>query len=182
MKTINCDGPVWAMAWHPWQPSYLVIGSSKSGTINLWNVNKSTEEAHHTFDSSASVCNLEWSPVSGELVAGIWVSEPAEDGQEPLGRSVLVILKTLNKVVERMECFTKQIDYILWSPDGRQIATAGSDEELRIWYFLGPSSARKKDISRFLKPLMPASFTMLPCDKRRNQNRSSDIQISTKKT
>jgi hypothetical protein len=40
---------------------------------------------------------------------------------EPLGRSVLVVLKTLNKVVDRMECYAGQIYYLLWSPDGRQI-------------------------------------------------------------
>lgn len=55
-------------------------------------------------------------------------------------------------------------------------ATAGSDETLRIWYFLGPSSTRQKDISRFLKPLMPPYFTMLPFNKRRNQNGSSYTQ------
>jgi len=62
-----------AMAWHPWRPSYLVIGGSVSGNISLWNVNKYTQEAHHRLDSLASVCSLEWSPVTGELVAGIWV-------------------------------------------------------------------------------------------------------------
>lgn len=62
------------MAWHPWKPSYFVIGSSISGSISLWNVNKYTQEAHHTLGSSAFVCSLEWSPVTGELVAGIWIS------------------------------------------------------------------------------------------------------------
>jgi hypothetical protein len=49
-------------------------------------------------------------------------------------------------------------------------ATVGSDETLRIWYFLGPSSAREKDIWRFVKPLAPATFSFLPCRKRKNQN------------
>jgi hypothetical protein len=47
--------------------------------------------------------------------------EPSEDGMEPVGRSVLVVLKTLNKVVDRMEFYAGQIYYLLWSPDGRQI-------------------------------------------------------------
>jgi hypothetical protein len=59
-------------------------------------------------------------------------------------------------------------------------ATAGSDETLRIWYFLGPSSAREKDIWRFLKPLMPPYFSMLPFNKRRNQNDSSYTQKISK--
>ena len=64
-----------AMAWHPWKPSYLAIGGAISGTIGLWNVNKHTEEPEYIMlDSSAFVCNLEWSPVTGELVASIWVS------------------------------------------------------------------------------------------------------------
>jgi len=52
-------------------------------------------------------------------------------------------------------------------------ATVGSDETLRIWYFLGPSSAREKDIWRFLKPMVPATFSMLPSKKRMGQNDNS---------
>jgi WD40 repeat protein len=69
------------MAWHPWQPSYLVTGGSTSGSISLWNVNKYTQEAHHTLDSSAFVCSLEWSPVTGELVAGILVLGESQELQ-----------------------------------------------------------------------------------------------------
>jgi hypothetical protein len=47
--------------------------------------------------------------------------EPTGNGQGLLGHSVLVVLKTLNKVVDRMECYAGQIYYLLWSPDGKQI-------------------------------------------------------------
>jgi len=49
-------------------------------------------------------------------------------------------------------------------------AAVGSDETLRIWYFLGPSSEREKDIRRFIKPLIPATFSFQPYRKRKNQN------------
>ncbi|KAJ9601163.1 hypothetical protein L9F63_000683, partial [Diploptera punctata] len=34
----------------------------------------------------------------------------------------------------------------------------GSDEILRIYYFLGPSSARRTDLSRYLKPMVPFNY------------------------
>lgn len=73
MTSLNDDFQ--AIAWHPWKPSYLAIGGSLSGTISLWDVNKRNEEVEHILlDSSAFVCSLEWSPVTGELVASIWTS------------------------------------------------------------------------------------------------------------
>jgi WD40 repeat protein len=64
-----------AIAWHPWKPSYLAIGGTESGIISLWNVNQRKEKAEYMMvDSSALVCSLEWSPLTGELVASIWVS------------------------------------------------------------------------------------------------------------
>ncbi|KDR14508.1 protein cortex-like [Zootermopsis nevadensis] len=176
MEITSFDDPVRTMAWHPWKPSYLVIGGSISGSITLWNVNKYTQEARKTLDSSAVLCSLEWSPITGELVAGIWV--PGEQGL--LGRSVLVVLATLNKVVDRLDYYAGQIYYLLWSPDGKQIATVGSDETLRIWYFLGPSSAREKDIWRFLKPVVPATFSMSLCNKRKKVGESCHASTNDK--
>lgn len=41
-----------------------------------------------------------------------------------LGRSVLVVLANLNKVVDRLDYYAGQIYYLLWSPDGKQIGEA----------------------------------------------------------
>jgi hypothetical protein len=38
-----------------------------------------------------------------------------------MGRSVIVVLRTLNEAVDRIECCVGQIYYLLWSPDGKQI-------------------------------------------------------------
>lgn len=38
-----------------------------------------------------------------------------------MGHSVLVILETMNKVVDRLEYYAGQINYLLWSPDGKEM-------------------------------------------------------------
>jgi hypothetical protein len=61
------------------------------------------------------------------------------------------------------------------------IATVGSDETLRIWYFLGPSSAREKDVWRFLKPMVPATFSMSRCTERKKPDDSSHTPTNNKR-
>lgn len=61
------------------------------------------------------------------------------------------------------------------------IATVGSDETLRICYFLGPSSAREKNIWRFLKPRVPATFSMSQYNKRKRPNDSSHTPTNSKR-
>jgi hypothetical protein len=46
--------------------------------------------------------------------------EPREE-EEGMGRSVIVVLRSLNEAVDRIECCVGRIYYILWSPDGKQI-------------------------------------------------------------
>ncbi|PSN52898.1 hypothetical protein C0J52_03008 [Blattella germanica] len=113
------DGAVRAMAWHPWKTSFLVIGGGSDGTLIMCNVNKCSKESH-LLDPRASICAVEFSPLTGELVVAICT------------------------------------------------AIVGSDETLRIWYFLGPSSANATDISRYLKPLMPSHFVIPTIDQMRN--------------
>jgi hypothetical protein len=38
-----------------------------------------------------------------------------------MGRSVIVVLRTLNEAVDRIECGVGRIYYLLWNPDGKQI-------------------------------------------------------------
>ena len=42
-------------------------------------------------------------------------------GEEGMGRSVIVVLRTLNEAVDRVEYFAGVVYYLLWSPDGKQI-------------------------------------------------------------
>lgn len=37
-----------------------------------------------------------------------------------MGRSVIVVLRTLREAVDRIECCVGQIYYLLWSPDGKE--------------------------------------------------------------
>jgi hypothetical protein len=45
---------------------------------------------------------------------------PGEE-EEEMGRSVIVVLRTLNEAVDRIECCVGRIYYLLWNPDGKQM-------------------------------------------------------------
>ncbi|KAG8227539.1 hypothetical protein J437_LFUL008411 [Ladona fulva] len=129
---ITLDSPCRAIAWHPWKPSLLAVGTAAgNGSIHL--VNVMTEKVIQSYQPSVvcSSCCLEWCPTSGLLLSSYIIS--------PKSTKILV-LSSFDKVEQKIEGNFGRILYLLWSPDKSQIdhklcflATAGSDETLRIW-------------------------------------------------
>ncbi|XP_071443703.1 protein cortex-like isoform X2 [Hetaerina americana] len=100
-----------AMAWHPWKPSLLAVGSA-SGIITVMNVMKEEIVQSYEPDVSSSTCCLEWCPKSGLLISS-HVVEP--------NTTIILVLSSLNQVEQKAEGNFGRILYLLWSPDGSQI-------------------------------------------------------------
>ncbi|XP_067000641.2 cell division cycle protein 20 homolog [Anabrus simplex] len=135
--------PSRALAWHPWQPSLLAVGGgSHLGAITLINVKSQKVLLEYCPRTLCAVLALEWSRLTGELVVSYWVIHN-RDSPDQEGHCEVLVLSSMTKVVDKfMSGCTTQIIQLLWSPDDRKLATASTDETLRIWSFMG--SDRKK--------------------------------------
>uniref|UniRef100_A0A182JDD4 WD_REPEATS_REGION domain-containing protein n=1 Tax=Anopheles atroparvus TaxID=41427 RepID=A0A182JDD4_ANOAO len=49
----------------------------------------------------------------------------------------IVVLASMDRVVDVMRNHDDSIVHLLWSPDGKQLASVGHDETLTIWNFFG---------------------------------------------
>ncbi|XP_049845707.1 uncharacterized protein LOC126298421 isoform X2 [Schistocerca gregaria] len=131
-------------AWHPWDSSLIVTaGITGEGDLYLWNIEKVSIVAKYTAGDGclSKVIALTWSPVTAELVVSMQVNRNSND---VVWKTEILVLASLTKVVDKldMEGTHCHSPYLLWSPDGHDIATASSDETLRIWNFLGVEKRR----------------------------------------
>jgi WD40 repeat protein len=128
-----------ALAFSP-DGKALALGSgepSRSGQIQLWEVN--TGRLIRQFDEvhSDAVLALEFSPGGEYLACG------AAD------RFMKVIELTSGRVVKAFEGHTHQVLGLAWKPDGRALASAGGDSVIKLWDFR--AGTRKKNVEGFAK-------------------------------
>lgn len=126
---------VTALSWHPWKGSVLAVGSL-AGDITLMNFAKcrvTTAQYRGRRGRLVGVTALSFSPRTGELVV-------AFSGK---GDKQVVVLSDLKTVVDRVLGHADTVQHLRWSPDGAVLATAGSDEMLCVWNFLGAKATRE---------------------------------------
>lgn len=142
---IIMTGPVRALAWHPHQLSYICVGDI-NGILTLHNVSLQVCIAEYVPHYESSVYCVTFNPISYELVTSHWIHD-----QQPYvkAHTQLNVLESFDRIVDRLHGpggRSGRVLYLKWSPDGKQIATAGSDETLQIWNFMPnhKSAANKK--------------------------------------
>ncbi|KAK4876023.1 hypothetical protein RN001_012445 [Aquatica leii] len=131
---ITYETPVKGVAWHPWKPSYLAVGGGYgNGSLTLWNATNYTRLGYRapSDNGAISVDSLTWNPLTGELVVSYWLEK---NGIE---LNSIVVLSNLTTEVDAIEWHNGRVLYLLWGNDGATLATAGADENLCMWEFLG---------------------------------------------
>ncbi|XP_063243052.1 protein cortex-like [Bacillus rossius redtenbacheri] len=132
-------------AWHPWRPSVLAVGSH---CLAVYNVNNASLLTRQDFSQHfVSVSCLAWSRLTGELVVSLWVH--GDEFGETDDHAEVLVLASAKKVVDKLDILGSagKVLYLMWSPDGKKIATASTDETLQVWTFLkdaaSPTSQRR---------------------------------------
>ncbi|XP_055533042.1 protein cortex isoform X1 [Wyeomyia smithii] len=123
--------------WHPWREEEIIIADTEPVTIALFHVpSRKVLSFHRRPNVDCFITALAFNKVSGELV----VSYSYPGGKLP----DIVVLASMDRVVDVMENHEDLVGHLLWSPDGKQLASAGYDEALTIWNFFGSSPTNKK--------------------------------------
>lgn len=91
-------------------------------------------------------------PLSAELVAAF----TREDQDGAVGCDILV-MGSMNRVVDNLSAHINTVNFLLWSPNGTHIATAGNDETLNIWNFFGMSQRKANELMEKKEKAQPNS-------------------------
>jgi len=144
--TLNHVAAVKALAFCPWQSNLLATGGGSADRhIKFWNV--SDGSCLNSVDTNSQVTSLIWSPDQKELVSTHGF---------PNHQVTLWKYPTMTKITE-LTGHTSRILNSTISPDGQHVATAGSDETIRIWKCFEPSAAKSKKFTNDSQ-LNPSKF------------------------
>ncbi|XP_055627026.1 protein cortex isoform X2 [Toxorhynchites rutilus septentrionalis] len=127
--------------WHPWREEEIIIADTEPVTIALFHVpSRKVLSFHRRRNVDCVITALAFNKVSGELV----VSYSYPGGKTP----DMLVLASMDRVVDVMENHADVVAHLFWSPDGKQLASAGYDEALTIWNFFGTSPSNRKGKSQ----------------------------------
>lgn len=138
-KNVHC------IAWHPWTETDLFIGCKSPASIHLLDLKTKTTIAHYRrTDLRYSLCAISMNPLSAELV----VSFSHQASGTARRRSEIIVMGSMNRVVDNISAHQDDVYYILWDPTGTKVATIGQDESLNIWHFFGKSQRKADELKK----------------------------------
>lgn len=141
------------MSWHPWTSEDLAISEDMPASIVILHVpTKKIVAYYQRRDYNCLIDYISFSKVSGELV----VSYSTKSSQQDTFKSGIIVLSSLDRIVDQLSIQCSHVRFMKWSPDGMQLATAGTDETLAIWNFFS-----KKDNKVALKQSLKLQNTVL---------------------
>lgn len=120
------------MSWHPWTSEDLAISEDMPASIVILHVpTKKIVAYYQRRDYNCLIDYISFSKVSGELVVSYSTKTQAQDSF----KSGIIVLSSLDRIVDQLNIQCSHVRFMKWSPDGMQLATAGTDETLAIWNF-----------------------------------------------
>ncbi|XP_011193098.2 protein cortex isoform X1 [Zeugodacus cucurbitae] len=117
--------------WHPWNGDDLVIAETVPASIVVLHVpSKEIVAYYQRMDRSIIINHITFSKITAELLVS--VSMAGDDGCWDFK---ILIMSSLNRVVDLLCIPESGVRFVVWSPDGTRLATSGNDETLTIWNF-----------------------------------------------
>ncbi|XP_055700580.1 protein cortex isoform X2 [Phlebotomus papatasi] len=122
--------------WHPWCSTEFVIASRTPASIGVVNtVEKNVVAWYKRCDKKCIIDAISFNKLSGELVVAL-----RRRNQYNKTNTMILVLASLEHVSDIIyKKRMRKIFHLMWSPDGKILATAGSQNDLTLWNFFGKS-------------------------------------------
>ncbi|XP_055857164.1 protein cortex [Episyrphus balteatus] len=118
--------------WHPWNGTDLAISEDSPASIVILHVPSREIVAYYQRkDRRVEIDFITFNKLTAELLVSY--SNKDEDG---CVNSEIVVMSSLDHVVDVLRVPDSSVRFMMWSPTGMQLATAGNDETLTIWNYL----------------------------------------------
>ncbi|XP_032595250.1 protein cortex [Drosophila grimshawi] len=132
--------------WHPWSDNELAISEKLPSSIYIFHVQRREIVAfYQRGDEKILIKSLNFSKITGELLVNTYRQD--ENG---CPCTEILVLSSLNRVVDILGYQDRGALFMMWSPDGRSLAAAGHDESFSVWDFYPADKTNAEIIKDFL--------------------------------
>ncbi|XP_034129015.1 protein cortex isoform X1 [Drosophila guanche] len=140
---LGCRSKAVIFDWHPWTGVDLAVVERCPASIFIFNIpHRQFVASYKRKDDRINIKTVTYSKITGELLVNIIRGDP----MECLVCEILV-LASLNRVVDLLAHQDRGTLFLMWSPDGTNIATGGLDETFSLWSFF-PTHKREAVLKR----------------------------------
>ncbi|EDW77421.1 uncharacterized protein Dwil_GK18096 [Drosophila willistoni] len=141
METCNV-----CLDWHPWTGVELVIAERCPASLVIVHVpRREIVASYKRKDDDIKIRAITFSKITGELLVNIIRNDKGQTRYE------ILVLASLNRVVDIVGFCDRGALYLMWSPDGTKLATGGVDESFSVWNFYPShhtSNSKKQEIDQ----------------------------------
>ncbi|KAH8411925.1 hypothetical protein KR222_002516, partial [Zaprionus bogoriensis] len=127
--------------WHPWTGVDLAICEKYPPSICIFNVPREDIVAYYQrFDKKILINSISFNRLTGELLVNIYKPEDGDDNS----CCEILVLASFNRIVDILGNRERGSVFMMWSPDGTKLATAGLDESFSVWEFFSKHHLESK--------------------------------------
>ncbi|XP_017041310.1 protein cortex [Drosophila ficusphila] len=131
VRLLKLGGKSIIFDWHPWTGEDLAIAERCPASIFIFNIPRRQFVASYgRRDGRIVVKTVTFSKITGELLVNI-----IRRDESGFAICEILVLASLNRVVDLMSHQDRGTLFLMWSPDGTNIATSGLDETFSMWNF-----------------------------------------------
>ncbi|XP_016987499.1 protein cortex [Drosophila rhopaloa] len=125
--------------WHPWTGEDLAVAERCPASIFIFNIpRRQFVASYRRRDDRIVIKTVTFSKITGELLVNVI----RRDDDSDFAVFEILVLASLNRVVDLLSHQERGTLFLMWSPDGTNIATGGLDDTFSMWNFF-PTHKRK---------------------------------------
>nr|NP_001260144.1 cortex, isoform B [Drosophila melanogaster]NP_523494.1 cortex, isoform A [Drosophila melanogaster]Q960N3.2 RecName: Full=Protein cortex [Drosophila melanogaster]AAF52421.1 cortex, isoform A [Drosophila melanogaster]AAK54464.1 cortex [Drosophila melanogaster]AGB92680.1 cortex, isoform B [Drosophila melanogaster] len=131
VRLLKLDGRSIVFDWHPWTGEDLAVAERSPASIFIFNIpRRQFVASYRRRDDRIVIKTLTYSKITGELLVNVIRRDDAD-----LAVCEILVLASLNRVVDLMSHQDRGTLFLMWNPDGTKIATGGLDDTFSLWNF-----------------------------------------------
>ncbi|XP_039479693.1 protein cortex isoform X2 [Drosophila santomea] len=143
VRLLKLGGKSMVFDWHPWTGEDLAVAERSPASIFIFNMpRRQFVASYRRRDHRIVIKTISYSKITGELLVNVI----RRDGSDNAVFEI-VVLASLNRVVDLLPHQDHGTIFLMWNPDGTNIATGGLDDTFSLWNFF-PTHKREAILRR----------------------------------
>ncbi|XP_016994087.2 protein cortex [Drosophila takahashii] len=131
VRLLKLGGKSILFDWHPWTGEDLAVAERSPACVFIFNIpRRQFVASYRRRDDRIVIKTITFSKITGELLVNVIRRDESD-----FAICEILVLASLNRVVDLMSHQDRGTLFLMWNPDGTNIATGGLDDTFSLWNF-----------------------------------------------